>query len=430
MAYTGTVNEHINKVWRKSQGKLVPGFNFATPEFGWISDFKTLQIDASLREMTFPVDLNEDRNITMLPESGRMAHPSSVNAVDATVQFTHANGRFSAGFLAKWASQADGGAGEIEKQITFQGRKKVEAMTRVLGDQVYGFSTGVLGVVATYTAGPPQSVTLKNGYGSTLIPGTLNTQKKYIANLVKKGDRIAFIRAGALVANGIVEISTDPSPTTAGFEFTTTMGAVTPAVNDEIVFANGANASTIAHTSYQLHLTGLLEFCTADSVHGISKTLEPNWDVALGDTSGSRFNGQRWRQGVDEIQNFGNADASPLTLMNQGVYRDVLAQYQAGIRYNDPFDIEIDGEIKGRGKLFKMTRRVPPGMVFMYDANKGAIKKKTIHDDMEAPGWGDGQPQIDDAFWTFPIDWAGFLCTTNRKLFAYWTGLQEFPIAA
>src|SRR5262245_9016962 len=107
MAYTGTINEQINKIWRKSQGRLVPGFNFATPEFGWMNQFRELQIDGSLREMTYPVDLREDRNITMLPESGRMAHPSSVNAVDATVQFTHANGRFSAGFLAKWVSQDD-----------------------------------------------------------------------------------------------------------------------------------------------------------------------------------------------------------------------------------------------------------------------------------------------------------------------------------
>jgi len=426
MAYAGTINEHVNKIWRKSQGRLMPGFNFASREFGWIRAFTELQIDASLREMTFPVDLNEDRNITMLPESGRMAHPSSVNAVDATVQFVHANGRFSAGFLTRWVSQDDRGAGEIERQITFQGRKKVEAMTRVLSDQYYGFSTGVTALVSAFAAGPPAKVTLKNAFGSALISGATNPQKKYLARLFKKGDRIAFIRAGALIANGFAEISSDPA-NDGTFEISWLGAAGAPAANDEITFANGANASTIAHTSYQLTLTGLLEFTTADSVHGISKTLEPNWDVALGDTAGGRYNGQRWRQGVDEMQNDGADDANPLTLMAQGVYRDVLAQYQAGIRYNDPFDLEIDGTLKGRGRLFQTSKRVPPGMVFMYDSNRGAIRKKTVHDDVEAPGWADGREQIDDAFWTFPIDWAGFLCTTNRKLFAYWANLTEYP---
>lgn len=429
MPYTGTVNAEINKIWRKSQGKLAKGFNFVTPEFGWISQFRDLQIDASLREMTFPVDLIEDRNITMLPESGRMAQPSSVNAVDATVQFTHANGRFSASFLARWADQADGGRGEIERQIAFQGMKKVEAMGRVLGDQFYGFSTGVEALVG---AAAGNTITLKNAYGSPLIEGTTDAQKRYIANLFKKGDRIAFVRAGNLIPNGIVEITAYPDVTGPSLRVQGLNGGAlpAPAADDEVVFANGANPTTLAHTSYQLTLSGLLEFTTSVSVQGIASTIEPHWSVAFADDSGGRFNGMRWRHGIQEIQNYGNAEAIPTTLYAQGVYRDVVAQFQAGVRYLDPFDLEIDGDLKGQGRRFRESRRVPPGMVFAYDASRGAIRRKTIHDEVDEPGWGDGREQIDDAFWTFPIDWAGFLCTTNRKLFAQWSNLDELPAAA
>lgn len=426
--YPGTINAQVNKIWRKSQGRLAKGFNFVTPEFRWIGQFRELQIDASLREMTYPVDLIEDRNVTMLPESGRLAQPSSVNAVDATVQFTHANARFSASFLARWADQADNGRGEIERQISFQGMKKVEAMGRVLGDQFYGFSTGVEAVVGGMAG---NVVTLKDAYGSPLIPGGTDTQNRYIANLFKKGDRIAFVRAGNLIPNGIVEVVQYPDVTGPSLMVQGLNGAALPAAaaDDEIVFANGAEPTELAHTSYQLTLSGLLEFTTSISVHGIAETIEPHWSVAFSDDSGGRFNGMRWRHGVQEIQNYGNADAVPQTLFAQGVYRDVVAQFQAGVRYLDPFDLEIDGDLKGDGRRFRDSRRVPPGMVFMYDPQRGAIRRKTIHDEVDEPGWGDGREREDEAFWTFPIDWAGLLCTQNRKLFSYWSDLEELPAA-
>src|SRR5690606_22237524 len=129
----------------------------------------------SLREMSFPVDLHEDRGITTLPEGGREAEPMSVNAEEAFVTFVHFNGRFTVAKLARWASQADGGRGQIERQIRFQGLHKVRAMGRVIGDHYYGFSTGVLALVndpgGSLTSGASHTLPLDSVYGSSLIPG-------------------------------------------------------------------------------------------------------------------------------------------------------------------------------------------------------------------------------------------------------------------
>jgi hypothetical protein len=46
--------------------------------------------------------------------------------------------------------------------------------------------------------------------------------------------------------------------------------------------------------------------------------------------------------------------------MAQGVYRDQLSLYQAAVRYDDPFAMEMDGDVKSKGRKFFKSRRVPP----------------------------------------------------------------------
>ncbi len=88
-------------------------------------------------------------------------------------------------------------------------------------------------------------------------------------------------------------------------------------------------------------------------------------------------------------------------------------------------DMEIDGEPKARGKKFKNTKRVPPGMVMMFDQNR-ALRKRSIHDDStNAPAWGEGKELIDDSGWIFAVETSLLMATTNRKLFAYWEGQTE-----
>ena len=423
LAYSVLTNSAVNNLWRRAQGKLVPGFNFITPEHKWVTDLKELDIDASLREMTFPVDLLEDRGITSLPEGGREAEPMSVNAVDATVSFIHINGRFTVAKQAKWALMTDPRAA-IMHQLKFQGAKKMQSLGRVMGDMFYGYSTNYICQTSTNATQSSGTYTLLNAFGDSAIDGSSTAEKNYITALIKVGDRVALIRSAALVANsafGEVTAVTAATPSVA-----ITWGAsVDSDANDFLVFSNGAGGDVIAHTSYNRGLVGLRDICTSTSVHSISSATEGHWDVAHSDTAAGRFNGQKWRKGLDEIQNDGDEEANPITVMSKGVRRDVTSQYSAGVRYDDAMSLEIDGEPKARGTKFKGTKRVPPGMVIMFDRNKG-LRRKTIHESgSKAPAWSDGKELIDDSGWIFPVETSLFIATTNRRLFAYWEAQTE-----
>lgn len=418
LAYSVITNSDVSSLWKKAQGKLQTGFNFVTPEFKWVRDFKELQIDGSLREMTFPIDLQEDRGITSLPEGGREAEPMTQNAVDATVQFIHINGRFTVSKRARWAQSKDPRAGFMN-QLKWEGKKKVQALGRVLGDMFYGYSTNYICQTSTNATQSSGTYTLTNGYGdSTITDGT------FITDRIKVGDRVALIRSGALVANSAFGEVTAVTPGTPSVDVTWS-GSVDSDANDYLVFSNGATGTTIAHTSYNRGLVGLLDICKTTSVHGISGSTYSSWTVAHSDTSGGRFNGTKWRKALDEIQNDGHEDASVVTLTSKGVRRDIAAQYQAGVRFDDSMSLEIDGEPKARGKALKGTRNVPPGYVFMFDQDR-AMRKKSIHDEGEtAPSWGDGKELIDDSGWIFAVENSLFQCVTMRKAFAYFSGLTE-----
>lgn len=415
LAYSVLTNSEVDKIWRKSQGKLQKGFNFVTKEFKWVSEFPDLEIDTSLREMTYPVDIYEDRGITSLPEGGREAEPMSQNAVDATISLIHLNGRFTVAKLARWANAADGGRGAITNQMKFQGRKKVEAMGRRIGDMFYGYSNGYLAQVddagGALGAAASHTIPIKNGYGDSSI-----TDGTFITDKIKVGDQVALVRAGSLVSNGIGEV-TAVTEGTPSIDVTWIPGNADPNDDDYIVFANGASPTTIEHTDYNRALVGLLDFLKSTSVHGISSATVPDWDVAYSDTTAGRFTGQKFRKANDEIENYGMEDPNIITLMAQGVGRDVTAQYQAGVRYSSPMGMEIDGDFTAGGNRPRSTRRVPPGMVVQFA--KGAIKKKTIYDETNPPKWSGAKELIDDSGWVFAIDWSGLLCTSNRKMFAY-----------
>lgn len=423
LAYSVVTNSAVNALWRKAQGKLMPGFNFVTPEFKWVNDLKELEIDASLREMTFPVDLLEDRGITSLPEGGREAEPMTQNAVDATVSFIHVNGRFTVAKQAKWALMKDPRAA-ISHQLRWEGGKKIQALGRVMGDMFYGYSTNYVCQTSTNATQASGTYTLLNAFGDSAISGGTTATANYIANLIKVGDRVALVRAGALVANSAFGEVTAVTPATPSVAITWG-GSVDSDANDFLVFSNGAQGTVLDHTSYNRGFVGLRDICTSTSVHSISSATYPNWSVAHSDTTAGRFNGQKWRKGLDEIQNDGDEEANPITVMSKGVRRDVTAQYAAGVRYDDAMSLEIDGEPKARGTKFKGTKRVPPGMVMMFDRDKG-MRKKSIHEaPKSAPRWSNGKELIDDSGWIFPVETSLFLAVTSRKLFAYWEGQTE-----
>lgn len=423
LAYSVTVNADLDKIWKKVQGKLVEGFNVSVEEYRWVKEYKDMEMDPSLRLMEFPVELTWDRGVTHLPEGGREAEPTSVNATDATVSFIHANKRFTIAKLARWAGQADGGRGEIFNQLKWQGKTAMQAIAKNIGFMFWGYSTNYLSQTSTDATQASGTYTLLNAFGDTGIAGTTTAQKEYIISLFEAGDKVALIRAGALVTNGIGTVSA-PTVATPSVDIAWA-GSVNSEPDDYLVLANGTTATTIAHTSYNRGLVGLLDVCKSTSVHGISSSAVAKWAAAYSDTTAGRFTGQKWRRGLDSIRNKGNANATPVTLMAQGVKRDLIAQLSAGVRFDDTMNMEIDGEPKAKGAEIRSSQRVPPGHVILFDRNK-AVGRKTIHDSTEsAPTWGSAKELIDDSGYVFGLDWAGYLAYKNRQLFAYWTNQTE-----
>ena len=419
MAYSSTVNADIATTWRKVQGDMYDGINFKCEELQALDeDVPNMKIAPSLREMTFPVRLSISGGVTSLSEGGRLAVPTTSMPVDATVAFIHKNARFTISQLAQWASMDSmAREAEITSQLKYQGMDKIDSLAADVSDRFWGFSDGV--VSTTTTAGTQASgqYTVTNGFGSSTI-----TNSAYILAMYQVGEYVALIRSGALVTNAIGLIT---GKTVSGINVTWA-GSVTSVSGDKIVKANGANATTIAHTSYNKDMTGMLDFATSTSVHGISGTTYPGWNPAHSDTTAGRFNGQKLRKGLDKISNTSGASRprSVTLWTSQGVLRDLQAQLSAGLRFDNPNNLELDADVKARGKQFRTSRRVPPGYVFAI--NDGVIRKKVIKDRPDkAPLWGDLYEPQDDAFLIGRIDYALLTATPSRAGIAVWSNQTE-----
>lgn len=421
-----TINSTMQGVWRKAQGELVDALNFKCEETSWLGEIPGLKLAASLREMTFPVRLRISGGIASIGEGGNEARPSSVGVTDATVAFVHKNGRFTVSKLAHWASISDP-APEIEKQITVQGMDKVDSLCANVSDAFWGFSTGIRAQTSTNATQSSGTYTLKNAFGLTSIAGTTAAQKAYLANLFQVGEGVALVRSGALVSNGYGIITA--RSTTNGTIAVTWAGSTDSNDGDNLVLYNaildGDTFDLNAHTDYNKDLVGILEMMTGTSVHGIDGSSVEGWSPAYTDVSGGRYTGSRHRAALQAIGNFGGGTpASIKTIVSQGVERDVIANYQAGVRYDSPMAMEIDGDVKARGKRLETSRRVPPGFVFMFDP--AALGKKTLLPfPTSAPTWPDGKELINQSGMIFTLDYPLVLAVRIRKRLAYFANLQE-----
>ena len=128
---------------------------------------------------------------------------------------------------------------------------------------------------------------------------------------------------------------------------------------------------------------------------------------------------------MDAMEDYGNEDVTPVTVMAKGVRRDVTAQYQAGVRYDDMMDLEIDGDPKARGKRFRGTKRVPPGMVLMFDQGRALFKRSIYAQGETPPAWGNGKELIDDSGLIFAVECSDLMGVSNRKLTAYFANQTE-----
>lgn len=402
----------VNKIWRKVQGKLQTGFRFLNEEWEMLDDIKENDLDVSAREVTVPLDIELGAGIASIPEGGWEAVPSSPNVQELTLNWILLNGRFTASKTAKYLARRNAAA-QITDQIKYQGRKKIEALAADFADRFYGFSTAVLAQVsATGGAGTSQTIPLNNAYGVSGINNAAFIARKFVV-----GDRVAVIRAGALVSIGTITAVTPATPS-----ITATFGtSFTPTLADSIVKANSMENTTLAGTDYNKGLIGLFDMMTSASLHGLTHN---EWLPAYSDVTAGRLTGMDLHRARTEISNYGDFAGKGITvLLSQGVERDIIDQYQGRVQYDSPFGMEIDGSIKSKGVTFRSTLRVPPGYAFAWV--NGAIRKWTLINKPEMPGWDDAKEMIDRSGFIFTIDFPVQLIVTNRRALSYFANASE-----
>lgn len=404
----------LNKVWRKSQGKLLTGYQTMTEEWGWVEGLKNFDINISAREITTPVDLNKPYGTAIIPEGGYEGNPGTPNVEEITLTWSNYNQRWTTTLTSRYLSKL-GQDNKIIDQFKYQSMKAIEALSNSVGRDFYGFSTGVIALNTTVATQASGTYTIGSGYGLAAI-----TSGTFLASLFNVGDRVALVRAGVLVGNAIGVI-TAVNQTTGALTITWN-GSVTSANNDQVVFANNVENATLAGgTSFNLSLVGLMDMTQSASLHGLTNAA---WVAALADTTGGRFTGVRYRKLKQAIQNKGGGKLSDIIWPN-GVSNDVFALQSAALRFNDPFAMELDGDATGKGVKFRTSRHVPPGFLTGFD--RSSIRKFSL---LEMPSdnplvWNDGDKLQDQNAYAFSIDFPLALVCTNRQNTGYFSGLTE-----
>lgn len=400
----------LNGLWRKVQGTLLVLTNVMFDEWDVMKLLQEFDVDWSTREISTPLDVFDEIGVASILEGDYEAVPSSVGTVDAFFTWIMLNARFNISKTARYLDEKQKRA-MITSQFEFQGKKKIEAIRRRLADYFYGSSTGVMAAVSSVVSGDntvTQVIELKDGYGLTAVQdGT------YIANLFRNGERLAFIRAGALlgfarvtaiaVVSGACRLTLAFSP------------AVDVNANDQIVFANSMGNETIDHTDYNKGLTGWADGLYANAIQGVDRSVVPNFRVALADTAAGRFTNVSFRKHKQAIENRGGKLST--AMFDQGVDNDLFDQLQAGVRFADTFGLELDGKVKAKGVSYKTPRRMLPGHVISLGDD--AVKKMVLLPDPKQPAWGDGDKIQDKSGHVFSMDYPCQMVHSNPGQVAF-----------
>jgi hypothetical protein len=401
-----------NKIWRKVQGDIGDGIQFECEEDELVSSIKDAKYDWSLREVTAPIDLNEDGGVASIDEGAYEAVASSPNAEEISVAPIFLNKRFECSRFQMYIDE-HGGDTQIRKVLKHNSLHAVRAIARQKSDYFWGSSTAILALTDTdISTSTTQVLTIGNGYGRSDI-----TNKAFIVDKFRVGERIAVLNAGTLVPGAVGKI-TAISAVTPSLSVTFDVAPTADTTNGlQIVKANSLDN---AKSDYNRGLVGMIDGMFTASVHGLNHA---SYLPAKTDTTGGRFSGVRLHAGSDEVNNLGGGKINKI-FMAQGVYRDQLSLYQAAVRYDDPFAMEMDGDVKSKGRKFFKSRRVPPGYTIAGDMS-GLNRWQLLPNNEGTMRWGDGKEREDRSAIVFRIDVPLQLIWKNRRKFAVWTGLTE-----
>jgi hypothetical protein len=393
-------------------------FQSKTEEWQLVDEIDELDIDLSAREMTIPIDVNPGYGVAMIPEAGREANPTTPNLEEVSISWNNLNKRFTASLTAKYLDKK-AAEGQVIRQFRYQCMKSMEAISTRVGQQFYGFSTGVVCKTSTNATATTQTLTLIDAYGDSGLDDTA-----YLSSFFEVGDCIALVRSAALVANAIGEIT---SKAVAGEIVVVFIGSVDVDANDEIVFANNpaSSGNTLsANTDYNKWPVGLKDAAESASVHGLSNTTVANWDAALVNSSGGRYSVIKDRKGRQALANKG--DGKPdIRIMSNGVQNDIVDSQLAALRFSSAQNMEFDGSFKTKGTKDFTSRKVPNGHVFQLD--KDAIAKFSLLPKPTEGGqtWADGDKAEDFNALKFSIDFPYGYAVKSRRKIVEWRGLTE-----
>jgi len=406
------------ELYRKVQAGVLEAAQFGVPEWNMLGKLEKFDVDWSAREITVELDINDDYGTASIVEGGKEARPSSVSVETATLTWILLNNRFTRSLTAKYIQQGTPRA-LLMNQLKFQGKKAVQGIRRKCGDMFYGFSTGILCDISSVAT---DTITLKNMYGVSGEGAAADARQ--CSDLFRAGDYIAVLNptGPALRANGIVLVDS-VSTTNNTITGSAVSDITSPTAEDYIVMANSLENTTLAGgTEYNLNFVGLLDACTSTSIHSLSGDTYPKWTAGFADTGGGRMTGIKLRKMKQGINNSGGGTLNTV-LWSQGVENDVVAQLQAGLRFSDAFNMEMDGQAKSKGVTFMASRFTPDGWVFGFD--KKSVKKMTLLPEPSAPGEGAGDKLQDDSGEVFSLDYPAAMVYTNRGNLGYLSGVTE-----
>jgi len=428
--YSVTTSSDLSTLYRQVQMGVYQAAQFGVDEWNALmagraaKDFK---IDWSTRQVTVQLDLNDDIGTAAIPEGGYEARPSSQTLVDGSLSFILINKRFTFSRTSEYISRRSPRA-LIENQLKYQAKKALQGLRRKVGDMFYGFSTGTVAKISSVSS---DDIVLKDLYGVSGLGGLTTgpgggIENRQVTDLFRVGDYIAVLNptGPALRTGGIQAISALTASTNT---ITASASSMTsPTANDLIVFANNLENTTLAGgTERSLNLTGLLDIATSTSLHSVSGATYAKWNAGYSDTSGGRFTGVKLRKMKQGINNNGGGMLDTIWIA-QGVDNDLFAQAQAGLRYADAFNMEIDGDATAKGVKKMASRLTPDGYVFGYDSRNSVKKGMLLPEPGEGWASGDAIDKLQDISGSAAsLDFPFFMFCTNRSNVAYVSGATQ-----
>ena len=411
----------LQGLWRKVQvSTLREAANFMFKEWDDLESFRNFDVDWSTREITAPFDFEEGAGVASIVEGGWEARPSSPTVVDASFTWIHLNGRFTVSLISKLIQQRNKAA-QLIPQFEHQGKKKLQAFAGWISRSFYGYSTGVRAKVASTSGSGPIVFTLKDAHGVAGLGSSQASGPYYVAKLFVKGDWVALVRAGALVANSFGQI-TAVNVASKQITVTYTGSAPSPSADDSIVLANSLENTTLEGTDYNKALTGWLEAVTATSLQGISSSTYPAWAPGYADTTSRRFTPMDIRRMKQAVRNTGGGTLNYIR-WSDGIENDLFDQLSASVRCGSLRNMELDGNVRAEGIDISASKDAPPGMVF--GADKASIRKMVLLPRPGRPAWDDLEKIQDRSGYVASIDYPCQLVWLNRGNLAYASNKTE-----